>query len=115
MEAAIWTVSVSDKVQSDGDQSFDISDFPVGYRHLSNWQGHFELSATPTAGTASIYGVPVEGAAAKKVLLAEVDLTSTDALALIKHWVGVYDSIVISPDSFDADKTYSFILTAYSS
>ena len=113
MEEKAWTESVSGKAQSDGDQTFDISDFPVGYRLLDNWQIHFEPSATPSAGTASIYGVPKGGAAAKKVLLKEVDLTSTAAEALIKIWAGVYDSIIISPDSLDADKTYAAVLTGW--
>jgi len=130
-DGAIFHAKITGKTQSDGDQSLDVRDsygnmdLSAGgrfraYKIPDDWQAHFEIrliadgtAHIPTAGSAKIYGVPKGGTEKGKVLIDEIDLKSTQVEALITGWVGVYDKIIVSPSSLDADCEYDFIVTAY--
>lgn len=131
----VYSTSITGKTNSDADQIIDVSDHynqgPFLQHVADNWQGHFEpyLTATdaghtPDAGTAAVYGVPkgatfsssghTDGNVDKgMMLLGTVDLTNADHSELMVEWSGVYDYLVIVPDSLDADCSYDFYVTAW--
>lgn len=69
----------------------------------SFWQIQFELSATPTSGTATI-SVRVPGATNFVDFDTTVDLTSND---LLYTFDGIFEEIKITTSGLDADKTYN--------
>jgi len=114
----ILKYSLTDKAQADGDQIISVSDsytYPSGKgrppyeKIISDWQVHIVLSATPTNGTIDI-GVKTPGASSFVNLSAPVNLTGDD---LLVDFSAVCEEIRISPDSLDADKTYSVYIVGY--
>ena len=89
--------SVAGQKQSDGAQTFTLESYH------STHQLQFEPSATPSAGTMA-FEVRTPGATAYQTLDFSMDLTGS---ALTYQVTGNFDSLIATPTSFDAAKTYS--------
>ncbi|MCK9325578.1 MAG: hypothetical protein M0P69_08760 [Bacteroidales bacterium] len=103
MPRNLHTQTATSKTQAGGAFVFSI---PTALQGLKEHQLQVEVSATPTAGTLSI-GVKSVGASEYATLSSTIDLVNGPYLV---RFTATAESIRITPNSFDAAKTYNVIL-----